>query len=158
MSVRGGVIERVALVAVAAWAGGATAAFAAPPAPPFVPQAPVHVAARLAPAAVAPQRSPLVRGSFEATLQRLPQGGLLSWKLALTGARGGVSAQIRLGRAGEGGPPLLQLCSRCARRLARTTFLPPQLVERVLRGGATVTIATRQQPLGVARGQIEVLR
>ena len=39
----------------------------------------------------------------------------------------------------------------------RSSYVPPPLVDAMLHGGAYITIATRRHPLGVARGQIEVL-
>jgi hypothetical protein len=143
----------VAAAVAVSTSGTATSA----PQPPQLQQPPQRVAARLVPSTMPPAR-PSVRGAFKASLQLLPEGAILTWKLVLRGTHGAVSAAIALGRPPQVGPTLVALCSTCGRSRTRSSFVPPPLVDAMLHGGAYITIATRRQPLGVARGQIEVLR
>jgi hypothetical protein len=114
-------------------------------------------------ASITPASSPAmtapgsVRGTFRATLRTMRVGAVLTWRLEYRGAKR-LSARIHLGHAPSPGPALLQLCSPCPRKIARTTFVPPQLLPRLLAGGTYISLATRKSPLGLAHGQIRMAR
>lgn len=140
----------------AVWTLAAAALVAAPAASSA---SPVRVLrASIAPAPASPSALPgSVRGTFRATLRTMRVGAVLTWRLEYRGARR-LSARIHLGRAPAPGPALIQLCSACPQKIARTTFVPPQLLTRLLAGGTYISLATRKSPLGVAQGQIRMAR
>jgi len=86
-------------------------------------------------------------------------GGQISWRLTFSGVGSPTvkSASIRLGKPGQFGPVLAQLCSPCRSGASGVTKLQAGQSSQMTTGNSYVTLTTSKYPLGVVRGLLHAL-
>jgi hypothetical protein len=97
------------------------------------------------------------KGSLTGTMPT--NGGQITWRITFSGLGSPTVkvAAIHLGKPGQFGPVLAQLCSPCKSGAHGTATLMPGQSSQMSTGNAYVTLTTAKYPLGVVRGLLHAL-
>jgi len=97
------------------------------------------------------------RGKLTGTMPS--NGSQISWKITFSGVGSASvkSAAIYLGKPGQFGPVLQQLCSPCRSGQSGVTKLKPGNSSQMSTANTYVALTTAKYPLGVVRGLLHAL-
>ncbi len=107
--------------------------------------------------------APAARGELDATLTTHPgrgsaNGGLLTWRLRLSGLSGRIVAvHIHFGRPGRRGALAISLCGPCRADAHGAELASTTAVSNMLQGATYVDVHTGKNKRGEIRGQIKVV-
>ena len=116
---------------------------------------PSRVHATMTARQVVPPLSVRGAGAFHATIRKVRTRWVIQWSLSyrrLTSPA--ISGQIRLGKPGQWGKPLLSLCRPCRVAAGGLRLISPSIRRAILAGRAYVLVETRRHPRGEIRGQV----